>query len=179
MSWSHTLGSPSLTLPLKMLCWVTCSPCMVHACFVAQSVWLFWDPMDYSPQAPLSMGFSRQGYWSELPFPTPRESSQSRDWTHICLLCLLHWLAVSLPLSPLGSPLPSLYDMVPYNKCRISLHYKQVSVDWLYCKWVSRSKFGSVGKAFATKNLWVLWKLVTIQYKLSFLPLKALTVYSK
>jgi len=22
-------------------------------------------------QAPLSMGFSRQGYWSELPFPSP------------------------------------------------------------------------------------------------------------
>ena len=24
-------------------------------------------------QAPLSMGFSRQEYWSELPFPTPRD----------------------------------------------------------------------------------------------------------
>ena len=27
--------------------------------------------MDYSPQAPLSMGFSRQEYWSGLPFPPP------------------------------------------------------------------------------------------------------------
>ena len=27
------------------------------------------DPMDYSP--PLSMGFSRQEYWSGLPFPSP------------------------------------------------------------------------------------------------------------
>ena len=26
--------------------------------------------MDYS-QAPLSMGFSRQEYWSSLPFPSP------------------------------------------------------------------------------------------------------------
>ena len=26
--------------------------------------------MDCSPQAPLSMGFPRQGYWGELPFPT-------------------------------------------------------------------------------------------------------------
>ena len=29
------------------------------------------DPMDCSPQAPLSMGFSRQEYWSGLPFPSP------------------------------------------------------------------------------------------------------------
>ena len=29
------------------------------------------DPMDCSLQAPLSMGFSRQEYWSGLPFPSP------------------------------------------------------------------------------------------------------------
>ena len=29
------------------------------------------DPMNCSPQAPLSMGFSRQKYWSGLPFPSP------------------------------------------------------------------------------------------------------------
>ena len=29
------------------------------------------DPMDCTPQAPLSMGFSRQEYWSGLPFPPP------------------------------------------------------------------------------------------------------------
>ena len=29
------------------------------------------DPMDCSPQAPLSMGFSRQGYWSGLPCLPP------------------------------------------------------------------------------------------------------------
>ena len=30
----------------------------------------FCDPMDYSLPAPLSMEFSRQEYWSGLPFPT-------------------------------------------------------------------------------------------------------------
>ena len=30
-------------------------------------------------QAPLSMGFSRQEYWSGFPFPSPEESSQPRD----------------------------------------------------------------------------------------------------
>ena len=29
------------------------------------------DPMDCTHQAPLSMGFSRQEYWSGLPFPSP------------------------------------------------------------------------------------------------------------
>ena len=28
-------------------------------------------PWAVAPQAPLSMGFSRQEYWSELPFPFP------------------------------------------------------------------------------------------------------------
>ena len=28
-------------------------------------------PMDYTHQAPLSMGFSRQEYWSREPFPSP------------------------------------------------------------------------------------------------------------
>ena len=31
------------------------------------------DPMDCSPQAPLSMEFSKQEYWSGLPFHFPRE----------------------------------------------------------------------------------------------------------
>ena len=38
---------------------------------VAQSCPTLSDPMDCSPQAPLSMRFSRQGYWSGSPFPSP------------------------------------------------------------------------------------------------------------
>ena len=36
--------------------------------------WLFWlfaTPGTVAHQAPLSMGFSRQEYWSGLPFPSP------------------------------------------------------------------------------------------------------------
>ena len=42
--------------------------------FHAQSlnhVWLFVTPWTVAHQAPLSMEFSRQAYWSGLPFPTP------------------------------------------------------------------------------------------------------------
>ena len=41
---------------------------------VAQSlsrVRLFGTPWTIACQAPLSMGFSRQEYWSGLPFPSP------------------------------------------------------------------------------------------------------------
>ena len=33
--------------------------------------WLFVTPWTVAHQAPLSMGFSRQEYWSGLPFPSP------------------------------------------------------------------------------------------------------------
>ena len=38
---------------------------------VTQSCPTLSDPMDCSPQAPPSMGFSRQGYWSVVPSPSP------------------------------------------------------------------------------------------------------------
>ena len=39
---------------------------------VAQSCLTLCDPMDHSPQVSPSMGFSRQEYWSGLPFPSSR-----------------------------------------------------------------------------------------------------------
>ena len=42
---------------------------------VAQSCPTFSDPMDCSPQAPLSIGFSRQEYWSGSSFPSPGDLS--------------------------------------------------------------------------------------------------------
>ena len=48
---------------------------------VAQSGLIPCDPRDCSPQDPLSVEFSRQEYWSGLPFPPPGESSRPRDQT--------------------------------------------------------------------------------------------------
>ena len=36
-------------------------------------------PLSVAHQAPLSMGFFRQEYWSGLPFPSPGESSRPRN----------------------------------------------------------------------------------------------------
>ena len=39
-------------------------------CLVANLFPILCDPMDCGPWAPLSMGYSRQEYWSGLPFPS-------------------------------------------------------------------------------------------------------------
>ena len=41
-------------------------------------IWLFATVWTVTRQAPLSMGFSRQGYWSGLPFPSPGSFSSPR-----------------------------------------------------------------------------------------------------
>ena len=45
----------------------------IHACVCESSshVWLSATPWTVACQAPLSMEFSRQEYWSGLPFPSP------------------------------------------------------------------------------------------------------------
>ena len=45
-----------------------------NACVCAKSLQLclaLYDPVDYSPPAPLSMRFSRQEHWNGLPCPPP------------------------------------------------------------------------------------------------------------
>ena len=45
---------------------------------IAQSCLTLCDPMDYiAQQAPLSMRFPRQEYWSGLPFPPPGDLSNA------------------------------------------------------------------------------------------------------
>ena len=57
-------------------------------------VQLFATPWAVAYQAPPSMDFSRQKYWSGLPFPSPGRYSQPRDWTqvsHIAGRCFTVW----------------------------------------------------------------------------------------
>ena len=61
-----------------------CSAEATHYCqaIVVQSlscVRLFATLWTVARQAPLSMGFSRQGYGTEEPFPSPGESFRPRD----------------------------------------------------------------------------------------------------
>ena len=60
----------------------------------------FVTPWTVACQALLSMEFSRQEYWSGLPFPTPGPTQGSNPH----LLCLLYWQAGSLALTTPGKP---------------------------------------------------------------------------
>ena len=51
---------------------------------VAKLCLTFATPWTVACQAPLFMGFSRQEYWSGLPFPSPGESFPPRNRTLNC-----------------------------------------------------------------------------------------------
>ena len=47
--------------------------CVCVCVYAVSRVRLFATPWTVAHQAPLSTGFSRQEYWSRLPFPPPRD----------------------------------------------------------------------------------------------------------
>ena len=63
-------------------------------------VWLFVTPWTVAHQAPLSMEFSRQEYWSGLPFPSPGDLPNSGIEPGLLTL-----QADSLPTEPPGKSL--------------------------------------------------------------------------
>ena len=72
LQWFHfsfhfSFNESTLPLPLAVNL-IQCIVCKL-SCF--SCVRLFAAPWTVACQAYLSMGFSRQEYWSELPFPTP------------------------------------------------------------------------------------------------------------
>ena len=78
-------------------------------CKHAQSCLTLCDPVDCSHQSPLSMGFSRQEYWSGLPFPPPRNLSD--PGIKLESLASSALAGGSLPLCHLGTPLTiQIYD---------------------------------------------------------------------
>ena len=66
---------------------------------VTQSYPTLCDPWTVARQAPLSMGFSRQEYWSGLPCPPPGDLSQDRTWVScISRQVLCHLRGQGIPL---------------------------------------------------------------------------------
>ena len=78
----------------------------VCACVLTQSCSLFVTLWTVAWQAPLSMGFSKHKYWSELPFPPPGDlpvecikwgnvlpATQSFPSSHSTLFILLLWVS--------------------------------------------------------------------------------------
>ena len=70
---------------------------------------LLVTPWTAAHQAPASMGFPRQEYWSGVPLPSPRilewvaiSFSRGSSLAQELNSCLLHWQMDSLPLSQQG-----------------------------------------------------------------------------
>ena len=75
----------------------------IHVCVcsvLSNSLRLQWT---MACQAPLSVEFSRQEYWSGLPFPSRRWIFLTRG-SNLHVLRLLPWQVDSLPVRHLGSP---------------------------------------------------------------------------
>ena len=107
---AYTVMSDFAT-PWTSLPGCVCSVCVcVHACIHTQSC-LTLQPHGPACQAPLSMGFLRQGYWSGLPFSLPG------DLPDPCLLHLLHWQVDSLPLAPPEKPGIPTRELLKQAKC--------------------------------------------------------------
>ena len=74
----------------------------MRACCLFNHVQLFATLWAVAHQAPLSMGFSRQEYWSGLPLPPPGDLPD--PGIKLVSLSAPALRADSLPLSPWGSP---------------------------------------------------------------------------
>ena len=95
-------------------------------------------------QAPLSMKFPRQEYWSGLPFFPPGDLPKPGIEQHA--LCLLHWHGDSLPLSYQGSPkrscvkqqmcwLPFVFSTLPCSNVFETFLVKELEVFWESWGW--------------------------------------------
>ena len=85
----------------------------------------FVTPWTVACQAPLSLGFPRQEYWSGLPFPSPKSSNTcylhqavallSRIWLSATPWTAEHQASLSLTISQSLLRLKSIESMMPSN----------------------------------------------------------------
>ena len=107
---THTHTFPSWFLKYRkvpQLCSKTSCSCVL-SCF--NRVQLFATLWTVAHQTPLSMGFSKEEYWSGLPCPTPRDLPNPRTKpTSLHLLHsrqnLYHWA--------IGNPILKPYFLIP------------------------------------------------------------------
>ena len=89
---------------------------LLVVCVCAQSlscVWLFAIPWTIAHQAPLSTEFSRQEYWSGLPFPTPGIIFLTQG-LNSHLLRLLALTSRFFTTAPSGKPTNQQVSLVDY-----------------------------------------------------------------
>ena len=89
---------------------------------------LFVIPWTVACQAPLSMGFSKQKYWSGLPFPPPGDlpnpgtepKSPAAPALQVASLPLNHWVVCAC-----HHPTKSTYFHIPHSAANNDLNFKR------------------------------------------------------
>ena len=96
-------------------------------------VWFFVTLCTIAHQAPLSMEFSRQEYWSRLAFPLPGDFPD----LGIKPMSLLHGQVDSLPLRYLGSP----KKIFMWNISHSCMLLTVISFDSIFFCYMSKRKY--------------------------------------
>ena len=91
-------------------------------------VWRFTTPWTVAYQAPLSMGFSRQKYWSGLPCPSPIASYASAAKS----LQLCPTLCNSIDGRPPGSSVPGILQ--PRILEWVAISFSRIKSRWVFFK---------------------------------------------
>ena len=105
--------------------------CTCAAAAAAKSLQLYstpCDPIDRSPLAPLSLGFSRQEYWSGLPFPSPMHACMLSCFSHVQFYATLWTAAHQAPLST-GFSRQEYWSGLPFpspETCAAHIHICEV-----------------------------------------------------
>ena len=107
-------------------------------------VWLLAIPWTAAYQAPLSVGFSRQEYWSGVPVSSPRKEA--------CFTCCRQFCRMGKRFYKLASVSFSFFWVNWYQICSI----------WDFCHWMSfSSRFRYLYNVFLVfkilKGIWERW----------------------
>ena len=112
-------------------------------------VWLFATPWTIACQVPQSMGFSRQEYWSGLPFPSPNEKvaiHKLADSISANIFILDFLASGNVRTKCLLFKLPSLCSLILSAQTKTG---RQVVVfqysQFLFLLWAGRQNGGNVG----------------------------------
>ena len=108
-------------------------------CF--SSVQLCATPETAAHQAPPSLGFSRQGYWNGLPFPSPIHACMLSRFSHVLLYATLWTAAHQSPLST-GFSRQEYWSGLPFSRSVVSNSLQHAR---LLCPWNSPGKNIRVG----------------------------------
>ena len=118
--WMRALERNLLRNPYTLMIFCNISP--------LNHVWLFVTPWTVTSQSPLSLGFFRQEYWSELPFPPPGNLSHSG----------IEPMTSASPSLPEDSlPAESLGRPILHNSFKLFMHVSDQSTNGHLSHWTS------------------------------------------